>query len=822
MPSNPSGATTTGAYTQEDLKRYFSDPKNRKNGYEEYQRSKKSKSAMKAVAAVAGFIAFLTLCMTVYMAILVNDLPSLNVIQNPKMALATIAYTTDGKELTRYLEDNRTWVDLKDISPWVKKALIATEDKRFYDHWGIDLQRTMSVPFHVLRGSRQGGSTITQQLARNLFPEVGNQNSAGRKLKEMMTAVELERIYTKDEIIELYLNTIEYMYYSHGIDAASKIYFNKKPANLNVLEAATLVGMVQNPVLYNPTRQKFVGRTQERRNVVLSQMVKSGDLSQSDYDQLKDKPIELDFTPIKMQEGSGSYFSEYVRQFLNEWGERNGYDIYRDGLRVYTTLDSQLQLAAEKGTKDVMDGLQAVVDVEWSMRPGACGSLEGCKAVMKSGNLEAFGSFWKNKIELVNEFIGETPQAKRLVNRGASLQEAVTKLREDQAFMDSLKAEKTRIEVGLVAVDPTTGYIKAWVGGRDFGTDKYDHVSIAKRQPGSTFKPFVYAAAFDKGYSPYYWLKDAARTINCEGVRGWKPLNSGSRGSGANMTLRQGLIMSKNTITAQLGCKIGSRTIVDFARRVGVNKSLTMSQAVPAISLGTAEVTLLELAQGYSTLANYGVKRDLIPVTRIEDRNGNVIATFGSTGRDVVDPSVAYMTMDVLRGVISQGTGKSFRGTFGVSGAYDIAGKTGTTQESSDGWFMMAHPKLVAGSWVGFNDRRVKWRSSTWGQGARTGMYAVGGFMRNVVKEGLLENNVRFTPPPGYKPPKAVRPPGSGFGRRIPKRPAWKKPTAGKTGTVNRAKRAPVAPSAPAAPAPDPASPAPAPPPVEERRFDWR
>lgn len=720
---------TPTEYSKEELNEYFNNPENRRSGSETRRRDRIQQLALLGVAAVAGFVAFLSLIVTIFMIFMVNDLPSLDDLQNPKINLATIVYSQDGKEMARFIKANRKWVELKDVSSHIKNALLATEDKRFYDHWGIDLYSTLSLPIKWMQGKTQGGSTITQQLARNLYEDIGRKKTFTRKLKEMMTAIELERNYTKEEIIELYLNTMAYLYDAHGVEAASRTYFNRSPKEVDLAESALLVGMLQNPYLYDPAKEKRIELCTTRRNTVLELMLEQGFINAADAANAKQEPIRVNIQRVTPQTNFAPYFAEYVRQWLQEWSKDKGYNIYTDGLRVITTLDSQMQDAAEKASEKQGTFLQGIAN----------------------------GTYPKGRFENIselNEFIMESDPYRQALKKGETKDAALLRLKADKVFMDSLKTTKTRIELGLVAVDPNNGFIRAWVGGRDFAIDQYDHVGTAKRQPGSTFKPFVYATAWENGYGLDYKFVDAAVTLNCEGAGKWQPKNSGSRGSGAFVPLKQALVKSLNTVTAQLACKVGSRKFINFAQEMGVDESLKNVTPSPAMALGTAETTLLEMAQSYTTFASGGILHKATPIKQIQDRYGNVIADFYPSYREVLNPNTAYTVVDVLRGVISQGTASSLRGQFGISGGYDIAGKTGTTQEASDGWFMLMHPDVVTGAWVGFNDRRIQ-LSSAWGQGARTGMRVVGDFFSRLGNEQLISTR-KFIKPENYKPPRST------------------------------------------------------------------
>jgi penicillin-binding protein 1A len=743
-------------YSDEELNRYFSDPKARRGAGEKTPRKKEPQKkglsgyfarryedpakaqAATALTVLLGVGGILGALLLIYAAIVSTDLPSTRDLENPRFQLASIAYTADGREIARYARQNRSWVSLDEISPHVLNALIATEDHRFEDHWGIDLFRTFSSAAQTVFGRRQGGSTITQQLARNLYNEqIGKDVTIGRKLKEMITAVQLERRYTKPEIVEMYLNTVEYIYNAFGIEAASRTYFNKKAIELDPLEAATMIGMLQNPSRFNPIR--FHDRTQTRRNVVLRQMVKHEFITEQFYRENREQPIETDLQRSEISASFAPYFAEYVRNWAAAWASQNGYDLYADGLVLYTTIDSRMQEMAAGAVQEQMTGLQAVVNFEWSRRGSfnLGGSLE---PYLRQTNYEPWAHFWETNKQLAERFIRETPRFRNLRNEGMNEQTALNTLLGDTAFIDSLRAEKTRLEAGLVSVDPRNGHVKAWVGGRDLTADSYDKVAIARRQPGSTFKPFVYVAAIDNGYSPYYMLPDSAFSYQVPGTRQvWSPSNASNTYTGRMMTLREALALSVNTVTARLATQVGASQTAFYARRMGIRQSPL--EEVPALALGTSDVTLLELVTAYATLANGGIYHPPTLVTRIEDRNGNVLYEAESHPEEALSERTAYTVVDMLRDGIDSGTGQRIRWQWELHG-YDVAGKTGTTQRSADGWFIMMHPELVTGAWVGFNDARVTFRpGGGWGQGSRNALFLVGDFTKRLA----TSSDVRFS-----------------------------------------------------------------------------
>jgi penicillin-binding protein 1A len=698
-------------------------------------RTARAKSAGKALAASAA-IGFVLL--TAYSIVLIPFTPSTADLRKAKSDQPSVLMSIDGKRIATFRRSNREWVKLNQISPNVVNALIATEDRRFYEHGGIDFKRTLSSVAHTLTGNTQGGSTLTQQLARNLYPEeIGRSRSLTRKIKEVITALKIEHAYTKDEILETYLNTVPFLYNAFGIEMAARTYFDKPAAKLSVLESATLIGMLKGTSYYNPVSNPE--RAQKRRNVVLAQMNKAGLLTDSNLASLKKRPIKLDFERQDEDTGPAPHFAEFVRKWLIEWADNNDYNIYLDGLVVTTTLDSRLQAAANQSVARQLAGLQAVADVEWSMASGRLLSSSMSTYAGMRRRIQPFSYFWKSRDDVVDAFIRESGAYRAAVDGGAAPAAALAQLRADSAFMNKLREDKTRLQAGFIAMDPSNGEVRAWVGSRDFQTDQYDHVARAQRQPGSTFKPFVYGAGLAQGMSPDSTFVDKAVEIPLGGGAVWRPSDL-SPPSNQPMTLREGLMYSKNTITAQVMQEVGPKRVVDLAVRMGVNQSRL--DPVPALALGTSPVTMLEMATAYSAIANGGDYRQPVVVTRIADRNGRVLAEFEGMQQRALPARVAQDLVDILRAAVTQGTGAAIKSQFGISA--DVAGKTGTTQNNTDGWFMLMHPGLVSGAWVGFNDARVTMRSSYWGQGAHNALYVVGDFFRQAQNGRLVDVAARF------------------------------------------------------------------------------
>ena len=757
-------------YTEEELKDYFhgsrggrrsaSSPENANGSRRSRPRTgaagffhRRFKDPEKAQAAlyVSGITAVLllfTAIFGIYFLTVSDDLPSFAQLDNPDVVHATVAYTADNVELARYFSQNRSWVSFEQISPHVVNALIATEDHRFYDHWGIDLYGVAAAGFDaVFRFDLRGASTITQQLARNLYNEqIGREVNLERKLKEMVTAVQIERRYTKREIVEMYLNTVEFVYQAFGIEAAAQTFFNKSARELDVAESATLVGMLQNPSRYNPVRREV--STRSRRNEVLWKMVKNNFISRDLYVTVREQPIELDFKSAEITESIAPYFAMEVQEWLKRWSQESGVNFYREGLIVHTTLDSRLQELAQQAVDEQMTGLQAVVDYEWSRGSGGARWNE-TDPYLTVSDYEPFSYFWRTKRREVDRFISGTERFRSLRESGMSQNDAVARLREDQAFMDSLKYEKTRLQAGMVSIDPRNGYVKAWVGGRDLKTEWYDHVTKAARQPGSTFKPFVYAAAVDNNYSPRYMLPDTSYTyVDPVTNQVWRPRNFGSGSGVGMMSLEEALATSNNHVTARVITQLVTpQQVVQYARAMGIKSRL---DPVPALGLGTSDVTLLELTAAYSTFANGGLAYEPTLVTRIEDRRGNVLFEANPAPEEALSQETAYTIVDMLRSAVGPGgTASRVNWKFGLH-EYDLAAKTGTTQQAADTWFMMMHPELVTGAWVGFNERAITFRDTFWGQGAHTALLLVADFFSRASKSREIGLTKERFPTPRY------------------------------------------------------------------------
>ncbi|QXZ11392.1 transglycosylase domain-containing protein [Comamonas sp. Y33R10-2] len=669
------------------------------------------------------FAAALPALFIVYVLLLIPLTPSISDIRKAKLDQPTQILSADGKLIGEFKRSNRQWVPLAQISPAVIKALVATEDHRFYDHHGMDFTRTVGSVIHTLNGNPQGGSTITQQLARNLYPtEIGRARNVNRKLKEAITAFKIEALYSKQEILETYLNTVPFLYNAFGIEMAARTYFDKSAAKLTVLESATLVGMLKGNAYYNPVINP--DRALARRNTVLSQMVKRGELKDDEFERLKKRPMRLDFERQEEPTGMAPHFSQQLRKWLIAWADKNDYNIYTDGLVVRTTLDSRLQNWAQQAVSRQMNTLQGIANTNWSRRDG-----------------------WNADSALVQQLVRESNEFRKLTRTGKAdainEEEAIKKLLSDKAFMKKLREDKTRVQAGFLAMDPRTSAVLAWVGSRDYAQDAFDHVAQARRQPGSTFKPFVYGAALQQGAKPDDTRKDEAIEIQLPGGEVWSPSDA-TEPTGVAMKLSDALAYSKNTITAKLGQEVGMDRVIKLARALGVRQSPL--EAVPSLALGSSPVTLLEMVNAYGSIANSG--RFIPPqlVTRIENADGELLAEFTPPKPDVVwDEEENYGLIEMMRAVIDKGTGRAIRKQYGIRA--DVAGKTGTTQGNADGWFLLMHPQIVTGAWAGFNDSRITLKSDQWGQGSRSALPMVGDFMSRALRSPMLNAKAHFTQP---------------------------------------------------------------------------
>jgi penicillin-binding protein 1A len=751
-----------------DRERYFNDPvyrkkilaERKKRREDEAQNSSGSgnnrfgKNVLLWGLSAALFLIVIGVGYTYYLS---QGMPSIQELENPQTSIASVVKSRDGVILDRYYTENRTYVPIEQISPNIVNALVATEDHRFYSHWGIDVKRLLGLPVYWLQGRFQGGSTISQQLARNLYKKIGREVSITRKLREMLTAIQIEQNYTKREIIEMYLNTVEFANSTFGIESASQTHFNKPASDITVSEAAMLVGMLRATHAYNP--RLFPERSKERRNVVLRQLLRRDFISDEIYENLSTEDVALNYQPPSQSGRDSRYFGEFVRQKVMEWTEENGYDIYTDGLTIYTTIDSRMQRHAEQAVKENVAEFQEVFQEEWTSPDG-----------------EYMDLFWEEYPTFLRVFMRDTDRYKNGFSNFNTDQESVVfrELMADSAYVDSVKQARTKLQSSFVAIDPNNGSVLAWVGGLDYGKKQFDHVYQSRRQAGSTFKPFVYSIAVDNGYMPYHKFSKYPTSFIEQSGRIWNPKDATVASGPEMVPLRAALARSLNNVTVRLLPEIAgapgtnrARDLIPAARKIremASNLGIDMSNVqgdYPSIALGTAEVSLLELVSAYTTFANQGVHVDPIAVTRIEDKEGNVLVEyFSEMKQEVISPETAYIMIDMMRGVIRggdgySGTGVRMRNVYNVQ--QDIAGKTGTTQNSSDNWFVAMMPHIVMGSWVGGQDNYVRFPQNdaySIGQGARTALPIVGTFI-NYAKDDPETpwSYDSFSPPPGFVMP---------------------------------------------------------------------
>ena len=662
---------------------------------------KTNKKNNKTKWIIIGTLIFIFLALAVYT---VSGVPSLDELENPKPVLASRVFSSDGELIGQFFIENRIETHIDSLPPYVLKALIATEDRNFYSHWGVDIPRFFKAMVKNLfsLSLREGASTITQQLAKNLYSlKEGRENTvdkAVRKIREWVSAIQIEKTFTKNEIAELYLNVSYFGKSAYGIESASKVYFNKSAKDLTLPEAALFVALLKSSENYDPVRH--YDNAVQRRNLVMRNMVDVDMLSESEYAKLKQQPIVLASDSLTHVKSEAPHFLEYVRQQMTTLADKYGYDLYRDGLNIYTSLNMKMQRIANRSAAKHIQEYQTLFDKNWNWN--------------KNKSLLA---------DLLDRAIKNDPSYKAEISaqKRASI---YNKLKYDADFVDNVKRLAAKVEVGFVVIDPKTGQIKALVGGenQNFGRG-LNHVTGIRRQPGSSFKPFVYGTAIDNGYFPAYTVLNQKFDYN-----GWSPSNSDNEYSGYE-TLRWGLANSVNVIAGRLtiGDMAPPYQVVRLAQRMGIKSYM---DAYPSIALGTVEVTPLEMVSAFGTFVNEGVHVDPISILKIEDRNGILIDEFRPESVQSISPQTASIMVDMMSDVVNYGTGAGVRKYF----QYPAAGKTGTTQKFSDAWFVGFTPDLVAGAWVGFDDHRVKF-TNWYGQGARAALPIWAMFMEGAYKE---------------------------------------------------------------------------------------
>ena len=683
--------------SETDYDKYFNDPDHRNNKMKKKKRKNKSK-----VWLISG--AVIVIILGIFIGYVYSGLPSLEELENPKPQLASKVFSADGELLGQYFIENRIETDISKLPEHLINALIATEDRQFYNHWGVDVSRFFKAMVKNLfsLSLKEGASTITQQLARNLY-ELKVTRESGidkgiRKIREWITAVQIEKNFTKSEIIELYLNVSYFGKSSYGIEAASRVYFNKSASELTIPESALFIALLKSPRDYDPVRN--YDNALQRRNLVMYNMMVTGFLDKSEYEELKEEPIVLASEKLNVMKTIAPHFMEYVRLQMSEIADKYGYDLYRDGLNIYTTIDSRMQKIANDAVAKHIQEYQKLFEKNWNWNK----------------NKDLLATLLDEAIRRTKEYIKETDKEKKagIYNR----------LKKDESFIDSVKSMATKLEVGFVVLDPFTGEVKAMVGGenQDFGRG-LNHVTGIKRQPGSSFKPIIYATAIENGYYPAYTILNQKFDYN-----GWSPSNSDNEYSGYE-TMRYALAKSLNVITGRMTISeiAPPKQVVKIAQRMGIKSHV---DPYPAIALGTSELSPLELTSAFGTFVNNGVHVEPISVLKFENKNGIIVEEFYPEYVQAITPQTASIMESMMMDVVDYGTGAGVRRYY----QYPAAGKTGTTQNFSDAWFVGYTPELVAGCWVGFDDHRVKF-TDWYGQGARAALPIWAMFMEGAYKE---------------------------------------------------------------------------------------
>ena len=689
-----------------------------------------------------------------------GPMPDLQQLENPNTNLASQIISSDGVTLGKYyFDDNRTPITFEELPTNMVNALIATEDERFYDHAGIDWKGTLRA--FVYLGKRGGASTITQQLARQIFVGVRSRNKIKtvlQKAQEWVIAIQLEQRYTKKEILAMYLNKYDFGYQADGVQSAAKIFFNKTPQTLSIEESATLVGMLKNSSLFNPIRR--AERVRERRNTVFKQMLRNELITPQAMDSLSELPLEITYTPESHREGLATYFRAYLKEFMDGWIKANPkpdgtkHNLYRDGLRIFTTIDSRMQNLGEEAVNAHMKNLQREFSKQNTRRANPTAPFLD----LRSGEIDtlmlrtAYRSERWRKMKLAGF---EEEEIKRVFKEKVPMRVFSWKGERDTIMspMDSIRYYKHFLRASMMSMEPQSGHVKAWVGGFNYKHFQYDQVKQGRRQIGSTFKPFLYATAIDQlKLSPCDSLPDALFCIEPMkhgNIDAWCPKNSGDK-YGRTRTLKNALANSVNTVSARLMDLVGPRPVINLARKMGISSNIP---AVPSIALGTPDISLFEMVGAYSTFANQGIYVKPVMVTRIEDKNGRALYEVVPETQDVLSEEVAYVTVNLMQGVTQHGSGARLRhaGLEKTNYVYKkvvtgypyifenpIAGKTGTTQNQSDGLFMGMVPNLATGVWVGGEDRSIHFKEIAFGQGATMALPIWGSYMKSLYESPEL------------------------------------------------------------------------------------
>lgn len=699
--------------------------------------------------ALVGFLSLIVAFIFYLFAVNVNlfwlfgKSPSVHDIMHPETNEASQLYSADGKLIGKYFNENRTPVDFEDINPTFFKVLIDTEDERFYQHHGIDFQGLVAAVKDMMGGHARGASTITQQLVKNMF-RVRTHYSTGllgkvpglkiliMKSKEWCLAVEIEMLYNKQEILTMYANTVDFGSNSFGIKTAAKTYFNTTPKDLTIEQSAVLVGLLKATSTYNPRLNPE--RSLERRNVVLSNMLRHNDITKQEYDSLSNLDIQLNYRIETAYDGQALYFRQAVAKELKPWCEETGYDLYTDGLKIYTTVDSRMQEYAEQAVKKQMKVVQNNFRNHW----GNTNPWQDEQHREIKGFIEDLAKRTDAYKELKQRFGTQTDSIDYYMNKPhrVRLFDYDGGHYEEMSSMDSIRYMVRYMHTGFVAIEPQTGEVKAWVGDVDFTSWKYDKVT-AKRQPGSTFKLFVYTAAMNAGLTPCDYREDSYVEYDDVDSKGkptkWRPHNANGYFSGAQMPLKAAFAQSINSVAVKVGMEVGINNVIDVAHKLGIKSRLTNA---PSISLGSCDVSLLELVNSYCTIANDGKMHDPVLVTRIEDRHGKVVYEAKTTETQAVPYRTAFFMQKLLMGGLTEpgGTSMALWGYISpFSRDTDFGGKTGTSNNHSDSWFVGVTPNLVCGAWVGGEYRCIHFRTGALGQGSRTALPICGYFLQSVL-----------------------------------------------------------------------------------------
>ncbi|WP_298740112.1 transglycosylase domain-containing protein [uncultured Chitinophaga sp.] len=692
---------------------------------------------------VLGGLGFFLLLVLLINFRIIGNMPSMEELENPRASLASEVIAEDGTILGKYYSVDRSSSDYNEISKNVINALIATEDERFYKHSGIDARSTIAIPFYLMVGKKRGSSTITQQLALNLQQDnTGNLRAtnpvkrAFQKLQEWLIAVRLERNFTKQEIITLYLNTVAFGDNVYGIENGARTFFSKDAAHLSIEEAATLVGMLKGNTVFNPRRNPAASLS--RRNTVIEQMEKNGYITAAEATSAKSKPIVLRYNKIDHNKGPAPYFREVLRDELKAWckdhkkADGSEYNLYRDGLKIYTTINPRMQLYAEEAVSKHLKDLQKVFSAQNNIKTGSAWKpwqkyLD--RYVKESERYRSMKEDEASDAEIQKAF--KTPTKMKVFAWRSLMDPALNEIDTVMTPLDSIKYMRAVLQAGFMAMDPESGEVKAWVGGPDFRYFKNDHVAKTRRQVGSTFKPFLYCFAIMNGMSPNTMLPNEPITIG-----DWT-LTRNSEGSvGGTITMAGALARSLNLVSAYLIKQLGAKAFADFAKnKIGFTSEIP---PYPSIALGTPEISLYEMLQAYTMFPGRGFISKPIYITRIEDRNGNILQTFAPEKREVISENEAYTMVKMMEGVVGPGgTGARMRFRYKMEG--EMAGKTGTTNDNTDGWFLGYTPQLLAGAWVGCENNFLRFNTTAVGQGANTGLPIWAYFMQKVYADKTLK-----------------------------------------------------------------------------------